>query len=246
MTPDISASLVSYLRHFITCCTRLVSDAGARESARLKNITSKHLALVSQALGFVATLTSYIREFLPRYYTTGLRLVESDEVKGLYQEHQNRIHDMLVDAMSGLVGSRAKALKNIDWDDGQKDVLPYMAALVKDTTSLRRILTKIVLEETVSMVLVPVSLSYKAQLGQAFQEISPMMEAGRDSLLLDVQCFECNLGRIVGFDDAGEYLTAIVRAQHVKIVALDAPSAAAEIEMEGTEESRKRQAKSGR
>lgn len=183
MAPDISASLVSYLRHFLAYCTRLVLDAGARESAGLKNITSKHLALASQALGFIATLTSYIREFVRGYAgrsTAGFRVVEFDEVKGLYQEHQNRIHDKLVDIMSRLAGSRVKALRSIDWDDRQKDVHPYMAALVKDTMSLHRILTKIMPKEIVSMVMVPVFLSYKAQLGQAFQEIGPMTKVGRD------------------------------------------------------------------
>lgn len=57
------------------------------------------------------------------------------------------------------------------------------------------------------------------------------------SLLLDLQYFESNLSRIGGFDDAGGYLTAIVKAQHVEIAALDALSAAAETEREDTEES---------
>ncbi|KAM7213125.1 Vps54-like domain containing protein [Rhypophila decipiens] len=242
MTPEISASLVSYLRHFLACCTRLVLDAGARESAGLKNITSKHLALASQALGFIATLTSYVRELFRR--KTGLRVVEFDELEILYQEHQNRIHDKLVDIMSRLAASRVRALKDIDWEnDDQKEAHPYMAELVKDTTSLHRIVTKIMpKEQVVSLVMVPVFLNYKAQLGQAFQEIigrPSMTEVGLDSLLLDVRYFESNLGRIGGFDDAGGYLTTIVKAaQHVKMAVLDAPSAAAvETEREENEES---------
>ncbi|KAK4212308.1 Vps54-like protein-domain-containing protein [Rhypophila decipiens] len=243
IAPDISALLVSYLRHFLACCTRLVLDAGARESAaKLKNITSKHLALASQALGFIAILTSYVRELFRR--KTGLRVVEFDELEGLYLEHQNRIHDKLVDIMSRLLASRVRALEGIDWEnDGQKEAHPYMAELVKDTTSLHRILTKIMpKEQVVSMVMVPVFLTYKAQLGQAFQEIigrPSMTEVGLDSLLLDVQYFESNLGRIGGFDDAGGYLTTIVKAaQHVKMAVLDAPSAAAvETEREENEES---------
>lgn len=183
MAADISTSLVSYLRHFIACCTRLVLDAGARQSAGLKNITSKHLALALQALEFIATLTSYIRDFVRRYAgggATALRIVEFDEIKRLYQEHQNRMHNKLVEIMSRLAGSHIKALKNIDWDDGQKDVHPYMAALAKDTMSLHRNLTKIMPKETVRMVMIPIFLSYKLQLGQAFQEIGPMTELCRD------------------------------------------------------------------
>ncbi|POR38627.1 Vacuolar protein sorting-associated protein 54, partial [Tolypocladium paradoxum] len=230
MAADISTSLVSYLRHFNACCTRLVLDAGARQSAGLKNITSKHLALASQALAFIATLTSHVREFVRRHAgrgATALRVVEFDEVKHLYQEHQNRMHDRLVQIMSRLAGSHVKALKNIDWDDGQKDVHPYMATLAKDTKSLHRILTKTMPKETVRMVMGQAFLSYKVQFGQAFQEIGPMTELGRDSMLLDVEFFKSNLGMMEGFGDAGEYLTAIVKVKHVKIAALDAPSSSA-------------------
>ncbi|KPM44910.1 hypothetical protein AK830_g1646 [Neonectria ditissima] len=231
MAAEISTSLVSYLRHFIACCTRLVLDAGARESAGLKNITSKHLALASQALEFIATLISHIREFARRYPgrgATALRIVEFDEVKRLYQEHQNRMHNKLVEIMSRLAGSHVKALKNIDWGNGQKGVHPYMVALAKDTTSLHRILSKTMPKEIVRMVMVPVFLSYKVQLGEAFQEIGLITELGRDSLLLDVEFFQSNLSSIEGFGDTGEYLTAIIKTQQVK-AALDALEAATEM-----------------
>ena len=183
MATDISTSLISYLRKFNACCTQLVLDARARQSAGLKNITSKHLALASQALAFIAILISHVREFVRRFAgrgTTALRVVEFDEVKRLCQEHQSCMHDKLVDIMSRLAGSHVKVLKNIDWDDGQKDVRPYMETLAKDTTSLHRILNKTMPKETVRLVMVPVFLSYKLQFGQAFQEIGPMTELGRD------------------------------------------------------------------
>ncbi|GAB1311834.1 hypothetical protein MFIFM68171_02044 [Madurella fahalii] len=236
MAADISTSLISYLRHFNACCTRLVLEAGARQSAGLKNITSKHLALASQALEFIATLTSHVREFVRCYAgrgatdATALRVVEFDEVQHLYQEHQNRIHGKLVQIMSRLAGSHVKVLRNIDWGDGQKDVHPYMATLAKDTKSLHRILTKIIPKETVRMVMAQTFLSYKVQFGQAFQEIGPMTELGRDSMLRDVEFFKSNLGMIEGFGDVGEHLAVIVKAKHIKIAVLDAPAAAAETE----------------
>ncbi|KAK7414109.1 hypothetical protein QQX98_007052 [Neonectria punicea] len=238
MAADISTSLVSYLRHFNACCTRLVLDAGARQSAGLKNITSKHLALASQALAFIATLTGHVGEFVRRHAGRGattLRVVEFDEVKHICQEQQSRMYDKMVEIMSRLAGSHVKALKGIDWDQGQKDAHAYMATLAKDTTSLHGTLTKTMPKETVCMVMVAVFLSYKVQFGQAFQEIGPMTELGRDSMLLDVEFFKSNLGTIEGFGDAGEYLTALVKAKDVEIAALDAPAAAADTERTDTE-----------
>ncbi|KAJ4309407.1 hypothetical protein N0V84_011515 [Fusarium piperis] len=183
MAADISTSLVFHLRHFNACCTRLVLDAGARQSAGLKNITSKHLALASQALAFIAALTSHVREFVRRYAGRGatpLRVVEFDEVKRLYQEQESRMNDKLVDIISRLAQAHVKVLKHIGWDNGQKDVHPYMATLVKDTTSLHCILTKKMPKGTVATVMVPVFLIYKAQFGQAFQEMGAVTESGRD------------------------------------------------------------------
>lgn len=106
--------------------------------------------------------------------------MEFDEVKRVYQEHQNRTHDKVVEIMSRLAGSRIKALRSIDWSDSQKDVHPYMATLVKETASLYHILTKTMPKEAIPLIMVPVFLSYKVQFGQAFQEIDPMTELGRD------------------------------------------------------------------
>ena len=183
MAADVSASLVSYLRHFNECCTRLVLGAEARQSAGLRNITSKHIALASQALAFIAALTSHVREFVRHYAGRGatpLRVVEFDEVKRLHQEHQNRIHDKLVEIMSRLAGSSIRDLKNIDCNDRPKDVHPYMTTLVKETASLYRILTKTMPKVAIHMIMVPVFLNYKVQFDQAFQEIDPMTDSGRD------------------------------------------------------------------
>lgn len=183
MTSDIGASLVSYFQLFNSRCTQLILGAGARQSAGLKNINSKHLALALQALAFTATLISYVREFVRRHTGTGAAVssvVEIDQVRRLYQEHQNSIHDKLVDIMSRLAASHVKAMEYIDWDNGQKNVHPYMAALAKDTTSLHRILTKTLPEATVRMLMTLVFISYKDQFSEALQELDFKTESGRD------------------------------------------------------------------
>lgn len=183
MTSDIGASLVSYLQLFNSRCTQLILGAGARQSAGLKNITSKHLVLASQALAFVATLINYIREFVRRHAGTGAAassLVEFDKVKRLYQDHQNSIYDKIVEIMTRLAASHVRALIRIDWDNDQKNVHSYMATLTKDTTSLHRILTKTLPGATIGMIMTPVFLSYRDQFGKAFQEVDLKTELGRE------------------------------------------------------------------
>ncbi|KAI0100498.1 vacuolar sorting protein [Nemania sp. FL0031] len=218
MTSDISASLVSYLQFFNSRCTQLILGAGARRSAGLKNITSKHLVLASQALAFIAALISYVREFVRRHAGSGaatLSVVEFDKVKRLYQEHQSSINDKIVEIMSRLAASHVKAMRNTDWDNGQKNAHSYMVALTKDTTSLHRILTKNLPEQTVRRLMTPVFISYKDQFSKAFKEEDPKTELGRDSMLHDVEFFQSKLGKIDGYGDTGEYLNTIIKSKQL-------------------------------
>jgi vacuolar protein sorting-associated protein 54 len=181
MTSDISALLISYLQVFNSRCTQLILGAGARRSAGLKNITSKHLVLASQALAFIATLISHVREFVRRHAGSGAAtsVLEFDKVKRLYQEHQNSMYDKLLEIMSRLAASHVKAIQITDWDNGQKSVHPYMVKLAKDTTSLHRVLTKTLPEARIRLLMTPVFVDYKDQLGKALQEVDPRTESGR-------------------------------------------------------------------
>lgn len=186
MALDFGASLVSYFQLFDSRCTQLILGAGARQSAGLKNITSKHLVLASQALAFIETLISQAREFVRRHLGRAAAAVaassvaEFDKVKLVYHEHQNRIYDKIVDIMSRLAESHVKSMKSIDWDNGRKGVHSYMESLTKDTISLHRILTKNLPEATVGMLMTRVFNTYMYQFGNAFQELDPQTELGWD------------------------------------------------------------------
>ncbi|KAI0477576.1 Vps54-like protein-domain-containing protein [Xylariaceae sp. FL0804] len=223
MTSDIGTSLASYLQLFNSRCTQLVLGAGARRSAGLKNITSKHLVLASRALAFIAALISHVREFVRRHATShaaaASSVVEFDKVKRLYQEHQNGIYDKLVEIMDRLAASHVKAMSNIDWDNGEKIVHPYMVALVKDTTSLHRILAKNLPEGIVRTLMASISTSYKDQFGKVLQEIDIKTEFGRDSMLHDVELFQSKLGMTDLCGDAGEYLITIIMSKQVESAA---------------------------
>jgi vacuolar protein sorting-associated protein 54 len=185
ITTDVSTSLISYLHLFNSRCTQLILGAGATRSAGLKNITTKHLALASQALGFIAALVPHVREFVRRHCGSGATVSsvmgEFDKVRRLYQEHQNSIYDKLVEIMSGRALVGAKKIKAIDWDSSNDDsVHDYMETLAKETTTLHRNLTKHLPESTVRLIMLPVFRSYKEKFGTALRAVEPQTEAGRD------------------------------------------------------------------
>ncbi|KAK3378519.1 Vps54-like protein-domain-containing protein [Podospora didyma] len=232
VTADISASLIAYLQLFNSRCTQLILGAGATRSAGLKNITTKHLALASQALAFIAAIIPHVREFVRRHCGSGPAVSaimgEFDKVRRLYQEHQNSIYDKLVEIMTGRALVGTKKLKAVDWDASNKDssVHEYMETLAKETATLHRNLTRHLPEGTVRMIMMPVFRNYKDTFGAAFRGLEPSTEAGRDSMLRDVEFFQSRLGKIDGFEDAGDYLLSVIKSKDFK-VSTQAPAPAA-------------------
>ncbi|PKS08011.1 hypothetical protein jhhlp_006623 [Lomentospora prolificans] len=221
MTADIATSLIAYLQMFNSRCTQLILGAGATRSAGLKNITAKHLALASQALSFLATLIPHIREFVRRHAGSGPNAAglmgEFDKVRRLLQEHQDSIYQKLVDIMSGRALAHCKSMKAItDWGTGSTAVHPYAETLSKETATLHRALTKNLPERSIQMIMVPVFKSYKDQFGEAFRRADPRTEAGRESMLRDIEHLATRLGKIEGFGDLDTYLTKIVKGKDIK------------------------------
>ena len=183
MTADVSGSLVSYLQLFNSRCTQLILGAGATRSAGLRNITTKHLAIASQALAFVATLVPHVREFVRRRAGSGAPVSalmgEFDKVRRLYQEHQNNIYEKLVEIMSGRALAHSKTMKTLDWDATDGTVHPYMDTLIKETITLHRNLTKTLPDSTVRLIMVPVFSAYKDQFGAVFRAAEAKTEKGR-------------------------------------------------------------------
>ncbi|QPG96836.1 hypothetical protein C2857_005351 [Epichloe festucae Fl1] len=221
MTTDVASSLIAYFQLFNSRCTQLILGAGATRSAGLKNITTKHLALASQALSFMATLVPHTREFVRSHAGSGAGVSslmgEFDKVRRLLQEHQSSIYQKLVDIMSGRAAIHAKSMRAIEWDTSKGDsVHAYMEILAKETITLHRVLTKHLPDASIQMIMTPVFASYKEQLGAPLREATPKTEAGQQSMLQDVKFFSFKLGKIEGSGDAGDFLTEIVKSKEVK------------------------------
>ena len=183
MTHEICTLLLEYLKLFNSRSSQLILGAGATRSAGLKNITTKHLALSSQALSFVIALIPHIREFVRRHASnSGNLMVEFDKVKRLFQEHQSGIHDKLVDIMSGRAAAHVSTMKKIKWDKPMQNeaVNGYMDTLIKETTTLHKVLSKHLPETTVQMIMYPVIESYKDLWGKAYRGVEVTTPEGKE------------------------------------------------------------------
>ncbi|KAL1870632.1 hypothetical protein Plec18167_007396 [Paecilomyces lecythidis] len=217
MAQEIGSNLLECLKLFNSRSSQLILGAGATRSAGLKNITTKHLALSSQALSFIVALIPYIREFVRRHSNSSPLIAEFDKVKRLCQEHQSGIHEKLVDIMSSRAAAHVNSMKKIDWDAQTNTgaVSPYMETLVKETGTLQRVLAKHLPESTVMMIMNPVFNSYKEQWSKAFQEALVKTEAGRQRMQSDVDFFKSKISKLEGSGDLGEHLVQLVGAKTI-------------------------------
>ncbi|KAJ6785115.1 hypothetical protein PWT90_08110 [Aphanocladium album] len=240
MTTDVASSLVAYLQLFNSRCTQLILGAGATKTAGLKNITTKHLALTSQALSLIATLMPHVREFVRRHAGSGAGAAgvmgEFDKIKRLLQEHQSNIHQKLVDMMNGRASVHSKGMKTIQWHKDGEGAKPhaYMETLVKETSILYKVLAKHLPESATQAIMVPVFSGYKEQLGSAFKDADAKNKAGQQSMLRDIELFKTTLGGLDGFGNAGEHLLNIVNGKEVAPEVTAAPETPAKDEKPDT------------
>jgi vacuolar protein sorting-associated protein 54 len=225
-TPQISTSLLDVLRTFNSRSCQLILGAGATRSAGLKNITTKHLALASQALSFIVALIPYLRECVRRHLPAGQTsvLAEFDKTKRLYQDHQSGIHDKLVEIMTTRSQAHVKALLAIDFATSEKvdeeKASPYMETLTKETLTLHRVLSKHLGEVDVMMIMRQIGEAYREQWSKAFGDAAaklpkpegkPEEGVAQKRLLKDAEVFESRLGKIEGFESVGNVVVRLAR-----------------------------------
>lgn len=189
MTTDIATSLVTYLQLFNSRCTQLILGAGATRSAGLKNITARHLALASQALAFMATLVPHVREYVRRQAGSGGNVTnlmgEFDKIRRLFQEHQDSIHQKLIEIMRGRAANHAKSIRSATWgSDASDGKHSFIQKLAEETTTLHRVLTKHLPETSIQAIMVPVFASYKTQLGDALRQATVGTQAGQSRYVI--------------------------------------------------------------
>ena len=238
MAQDVASHIIEYLKLFNSRSCQLILGAGATRSAGLKNITTKHLAIASQALSFTIGLIPYIRECLRRHSPNASSvLAEFDKVKRLYQEHQSGIHDKLVEIMSGRAATHVNAMKKIDWDGSdteQVGVSAYMETLAKETSTLHRVLSKHLPGPTVQSIMEPVFDSYREQWGKAYRGVAvkrpeglerrvvlrstyhPRLTLTMNRMLRDAEYFQTKLSKLDGAGETGDLIIRVVKEKHVE------------------------------
>jgi vacuolar protein sorting-associated protein 54 len=106
LATSMVGKIVELLRLFNTRSTQLVLGAGAiHSSAKLKSITVKHLALVTQCLGMMISLLPHIYAALMAQLPAKqhMLLTDLDKIKHDYADHSEKVLTKFVNILSGIV-----------------------------------------------------------------------------------------------------------------------------------------------
>ncbi|KAF3927657.1 hypothetical protein ABW21_db0201768 [Orbilia brochopaga] len=233
---DVATNMLEFLKLFNSRVCQVILGAGATKSAGLKHITTKHLALASQALSIVVAVIPYIREAVRRNLGAsaagGTLLPDFDRIKRGYQDHQSEIHSKLISIMSDRLMAHVRNIRQtIDWDGpGNVETKPnaYMETLIKETSTLHKVLSKHLSEDVLGSIMGPVFAIYKKRLVEAYTGVVVKTDVGKGRMLRDAQFFKDRMAKLDGSGDAGDEILKAVQDKTVTgAESTSAPAAAA-------------------
>ncbi|PWN24163.1 hypothetical protein BCV69DRAFT_280060 [Microstroma glucosiphilum] len=233
-TTEIMSRVVEFLKQFNSRTCQVVLGAGAMRSAGLKNITAKHLALASQSLSLFIHLIPYLRECVRRHLPDerqAIMLVEFDKLKRDFREHQYEIHAKLVAIMGDRLSVHCRGLSATNWNapispadaEGVAPSKP-VSDLIKETTTLHKVLSKYLQESVVESVFTQVLDAIVKRVGAEFAKVEVTRDGGdacQRRMKEDVEQLDQRLGSLRGAKWDADSLRAIVASK----VPMNAPAA---------------------
>ncbi|KAJ1343671.1 hypothetical protein BSLG_001746 [Batrachochytrium salamandrivorans] len=225
LTTDVLNRILELLKLFNSRVCQVILGAGAMQSAGLRSITARHIALASQTIGTVIAIIPYIRNGMSRLLSSKqqILLTDFDRILRDFKEHQNELYAKLVSIMNDRLGPHASKLGAITWDNpdpkeisAEEAVTVHMAVLIKETTTLHKVLSKYLPGESLRSIFGEIFRSYVKRLDEEFHKIDLFSSAGKNRLLMDVQYFIRQLSALDGVDGPDSHLEVCVNNIKIK------------------------------
>ncbi|KAJ6894758.1 vacuolar protein sorting-associated protein 54 [Populus alba x Populus x berolinensis] len=194
LSSEVVHRVVEILKFFNTRTCQLILGAGAMQVSGLKSITSKHLALASQVIGFVYAIIPEIRRVLflkvPEARKV-LLLSEIDRVAQDYKVHQEEILTKLVQIMRERLLHHLRSLPQIveSWNrpvDTDSQPSPFALTLVKEVTYLQRILSRTLHEADIQAIFRQVVTIFHKEISEAFSRMEISSQQAKFRLHRDI------------------------------------------------------------
>ncbi|EGC40444.1 hypothetical protein DICPUDRAFT_25134 [Dictyostelium purpureum] len=143
---DSIPKIIELLNTFNSMTYQLVLCAGARQTMKLKTITSKHLGYASQSLSFQIKLIPYIKTILQRSLNTKQYSLLNglDKLLQDFSTHRQEIFDKFIVIVKERSIYHLKQMAAMELKDDTLPIpTPPIAALLKDILTLHKLLSSI-------------------------------------------------------------------------------------------------------
>ncbi|KAI8614153.1 Vps54-like protein-domain-containing protein [Chytriomyces sp. MP71] len=219
LATEVLNKILDLLKVFNSRICQVILGAGATKSAGLKNINAGHIALTAQSLGAVVGYIPHIKAALERRVPAKQQalLGDFDRILKDYKEHQTALYDKLVNIMQERLAFHAKNLLNVNWDAPEaKDMTAdqvctvHIAGLVKETSTMHRVLMKFLPKPVLQMVMSQIFKSYNKGLEEDLKKVELYTSAGKNRLLMDGQHLMAELSALENIDGPGNSIEVAI------------------------------------
>ncbi|KAJ1921515.1 hypothetical protein H4219_000552 [Mycoemilia scoparia] len=204
ITMDVVQRLIDVLKVFNSRTCQVVLGAGAMQSAGLKNISAKHIALASQALKLVVLIIPHIKQKmqLSLLKTQFVLLDQFDQTSQDYLEHQNELFQKLVQIMTERADAHCAALEGTKWEGTElvtntvaqeTNPSPTIVLLTREIRKLSKVLGRYLSPEDFTSVVTSIFDMYEGKLTKSILSIQSRLKTAQTSggkrLAIDVRFF---------------------------------------------------------
>lgn len=207
----IGNDALNYCKLLNSRTSQAILGAGATRTAGLKHIFPKHMALCIQLVGFmIALLERASSIFGTPSKGDGDELTVSRLISN-YKDHENELFGKLISMMYERTVNHCNTVKTIDWSvpvAPPHQCHPYMETLVKDTTTITKVLVKYLPPHQCHLILLQVFDNYKKLFVECYCTQIPQFKDFNEkhSLLKDIDFFRVKLGEVPGYGNSGQII----------------------------------------
>ncbi|CUM57052.1 uncharacterized protein AC631_05214 [Debaryomyces fabryi] len=212
----IENNLLNYFKLMNSKTSQAVLNAGATRTAGLKHITTKHIALCIQLVEFNIALLSSLQGISKQMRNLSPPPNSHEEISfarilSNYKDHENELFSKLVSIMYDRTINHCATIVTINLSEPLKHPQQchlYMETLVKETTTVTKVLTKYLPEIKCSLILLQIFDNYKKLLVDCFcTQLSQFKDFNeKHSLLKDIDYFRVKLSEIPGYGNSGQVI----------------------------------------
>lgn len=132
-------------------------------------------------------------------------LVDFDKLKQDLQDHLNEINDKLVSIMGDRLAIHCKTLQSLDWSaQPDSDTPPkpsgYMEALIKETTTLHKVLSRFMPGQALEFVMMQVLSTITSRLAEEYSKMELPDNKAKSKLAADAKYLKERLGDLKGLE----------------------------------------------